>query len=244
MPVCAGAWNRAAVDLPGAVAASVDITDPSSVLAAAELAGDVTILINNAGSSSGAGLLQGDLDSIRLEMETHFFGTLAMVRAFAPKIAANGGGAILNVLSALSWVSYPSIGAYCAAKAAEWSMTNAIRVELAEQSVRVAGLHVGYMDTDLAASWTGPKSDPAEIATIALDGIEAGQYEILADESARRVMANLSGGVAAFYPQLIAGPIVHFREVMPQLQRRLFGRFIARNLMVGLVIFALLSTAV
>ena len=200
--VYAGARNPAAADLPGAVAVSVDITDPSSVLAATELAEDVTILINNAGSGSGAGLPQGDLDGIRLDMETHFFGTLAMVRAFAPKIAANGGGSILNVLSALSWVSYPSIGAYCAAKAAEWSMTNAIRVELAEQNVRVAGLHVGYMNTDLAASWTGPKADPAEIATIALDGIEAGQYEILADESARRVMANLSGGVAAFYPQL------------------------------------------
>jgi NAD(P)-dependent dehydrogenase (short-subunit alcohol dehydrogenase family) len=162
----------------------------------------VTVLINNAGSATGADLLTSDLDDVRLEMDTHYFGTLAMVRAFAPQIAANGGGAILNVLSGLSWVSFPEVGAYCAAKSAAWSLTNALRVQLAGQDIRVAGLHVGYMDTDMTAQVTSAKSDPADIARIAVDGLAAGAYEILADNASRQAQAALAGGVAALYPQL------------------------------------------
>ncbi len=200
--VYAGARDPDTVDVPGAKAVALDITDPASVTAAAEVAGDVTLLINNAGSSTGTALLDGDLDDIRLEMDTHFFGTLSVVRAFAPKISANGGGSILNILSVLSWVSFPTIGAYCAAKSAEWSMTNALRTELAERHVRVAGLHVGYMDTDMAASVTSPKSGPRDIARIAVDGIEGDLYEILADDLSRQVLVGLSGGVPGLYPQL------------------------------------------
>jgi NAD(P)-dependent dehydrogenase (short-subunit alcohol dehydrogenase family) len=200
--VYAGARNPDAVDVPGAKAVALDITDPASVTAAAEVAGDVTLLINNAGSSTGTALLDGDLDDIRLEMDTHFFGTLSVVRAFAPKISANGGGSILNILSVLSWVSFPTVGAYCAAKSAEWSMTNSLRTELAARHIRVAGLHVGYMDTDMAASVTSPKSDPRDIARIAIDGIEGDRYEILADDLSRQVLVGLSGGVPGLYPQL------------------------------------------
>jgi NAD(P)-dependent dehydrogenase (short-subunit alcohol dehydrogenase family) len=199
--VYAGARTPDTVDLPGVKVVQLDITDPTSVAAAAEVAGDVTLLINNAGSSTGSDLLGGDLEEIRLEMETHYFGTLSVLRAFVPKIAANGGGSVLNILSVLAWVSVPAVGAYGAAKSAEWSLTNALRPELAEQNVRVAGLHVGYMDTDMAASVTGPKANPVDIAGIALDGIEADAYEIVADETSRRVLAGLSGGVAALYPQ-------------------------------------------
>jgi NAD(P)-dependent dehydrogenase (short-subunit alcohol dehydrogenase family) len=198
--VYAGARNPDTVDLPGAKVVQLDITDPASVAAAAEVAGDITLLINNAGSSTRSGVLRGDVEDIRLEMDTHYFGTLSVVRAFAPKIAANGGGSILNILSVLSWVSFPAVGAYCAAKSAEWSLTNALRPELAEQNIRIAGLHVGYMDTDMAASVSGPKANPADIAEIALDGIEAGAWEIVADETSRQVLAGLSGGVAALYP--------------------------------------------
>jgi NAD(P)-dependent dehydrogenase (short-subunit alcohol dehydrogenase family) len=127
-----------------------------------------------------------------------------VARAFAPVIEANGGGTMLNILSVLSWVSFPGSGAYCAAKSAEWSLTNALRAELAERGVRVAALHVGYMDTDMARTVTAPKSDPAVIAGLAVDGIAAGSYEIIADETSRRVLAGLSGGVAALYPQLPA----------------------------------------
>ncbi|MFF4808563.1 SDR family oxidoreductase [Micromonospora chersina] len=200
--VYAGARNPDTVDLPGVTPVRLDITDPASVAAAAELASDVTLLVNNAGVSTGADLLDGDLAEIRRELETHYLGTLSVVRAFAPRIAANGGGTVLNILSVLSWITFPPVGAYGAAKAAEWSMTNALRAQLADRGVRVAGLHVGYMDTDMAAGVTAPKSDPAEIARLAVDGIEADRYEIVADDTSRQVLAGLSGGVAALYPDL------------------------------------------
>jgi NAD(P)-dependent dehydrogenase (short-subunit alcohol dehydrogenase family) len=200
--VYAGARNPDQVDLPGAKPIQLDITDPASIQAAAQATGDITVLINNAGSATGADLLTADLNDIRLEMNTHYFGTLSMVRAFAPQIAANGGGAILNILSGLSWVSFPELGAYCAAKSAEWSLTNALRVQLADQNIRVAGLHVGYMDTDMAANVTSDKSDPADIARIAIDGIANGDYEILADNASRQAQTALAGGVTALYPQL------------------------------------------
>ena len=200
--VYAGARNPDRVDLPGAKPIALDITDPASVQAAAKATGDVTVLVNNAGSATGADLLTGGLDDVRLEMETHYFGTLSMVRAFAPQIAANGGGAILNILSGLSWVNFPEVGAYCAAKSAQWSLTNALRLQLAGHGIRVAGLHVGYMDTDMTATVTAAKSDPADIARIAVDGIAAGAYEILADNASRQAQAALAGGVPALYPQL------------------------------------------
>ncbi|MCW2546669.1 MAG: short-chain dehydrogenase [Mycobacterium sp.] len=199
--VYAAARNPDSVDLPGAIPIALDVTDPASLAAAAELAKGVTLLINNAGSSTGASLLHGSIENIQLEMNTHFFGTLAVTRAFAPQLAAGGGGAILNVLSALSWINFPGSGAYCAAKSAEWSLTNALRQELAEQGTQVSALHVGYMDTDMVRHVTAPKSDPAAIAKIALDAIEAGDVEILADDVSRQVQAGLASGVAGLYPQ-------------------------------------------
>lgn len=200
--VYAGARNPDTVDLPGVTPVRLDITDPASVTAAVELAGGVNLLINNAGIDTRTDLLDGDLDLVRLELETHYIGTLSTVRAFAPVIAANGGGTILNVLSVLSWVNFPMHAAYGAAKSAEWAMTNALRLQLAERGVRVAGLHVGYLDTDMAADITGPKSDPAAVARLTVDGIEADAYEIVADDVSRRVQAGFPGGVAALYPQL------------------------------------------
>ena len=129
--VYATARNPELVDIPGVEVLQLDITDPASVAAAAVAASDVTLLINNAGGSTFQNLVTGDLEKIRLEMDTHYFGTLTAVRAFAPVLAKNGGGAILNVLSALSWFSYEGADAYAAAKSAEWSLTNGIRLELA-----------------------------------------------------------------------------------------------------------------
>jgi NAD(P)-dependent dehydrogenase (short-subunit alcohol dehydrogenase family) len=202
--VYAAARHPESLDLPGAIALQLDVTDEASVAAAAatiKAQGGLSIVINNAGSSTGASLLDGELSAIRLEMDTHYFGTLAVTRAFAPQLAAHGGGAVLNVLSALSWVSFPGVGAYCAAKSAEWSLTNALRQELATQGTQVAALHVGYMDTDMAANVTAPKSDPATVAAIALDALEAGDVEILADDVSRQVRVGLAGGVSALYPQ-------------------------------------------
>ena len=123
--VYAAARDPHAVDLAGVTPIALDITDPASVAAAARATGGVAILVNNAGSSTGSSLLTGDLAAIRLEMDTHFFGTLAVTRAFAPQLAARGGSAVLNILSALSWLSIPRSGAYCAAKSAEWSTSPA-----------------------------------------------------------------------------------------------------------------------
>jgi NAD(P)-dependent dehydrogenase (short-subunit alcohol dehydrogenase family) len=200
--VYAAARNPASVDLPGVTPIALDVTDPASVAAAAAETSGVAILVNNAGSSTGASLLSGDPADIRLEMDTHFFGTLAVARAFAPQLAGQESSAILNVLSVLSWLNVPRSGAYCAAKSAEWSLTNALRQELAAQGTRVSALHVGYMDTDMTRRLDVPKSDPAEIAKLAIDGIEAGDAEIIADETSRQVLAKLSGGVAALYPQV------------------------------------------
>ena len=200
--VYAAARYPGAVDLPGVTPIALDVTDPGSVAAAAAATRDVAILINNAGSGTGASLLTGDLADVRLEMDTHFFGTLAVTRAFAPQLAGHEQSAVLNVLSVLSWVSLPNIGAYSAAKTAEWSLTNALRVELARQGTRVTSLHVGYMDTDMARNVDAPKADPADIARMALDGIEAGDTEIVADEISKQVLAGLSAGVRGLYPQV------------------------------------------
>ena len=200
--VYAAARNPATVDLPGVTPVALDVTDPASVTAAAALASDVAILVNNAGSSTGSALLTGDLASIRLEMDTHFFGTLAVTRAFAPRLAKHDQSAVLNILSVLSWLTIPTSGAYCAAKSAEWSLTNALRLELAPQGTRVTALHVGYMDTDMIRHLDVPKLNPADIAKLAIDGIVAGDAEIIADETSKLVLAGLSSGVAGLYPQV------------------------------------------
>lgn len=191
--VYAAARRPETIDVPGVVPIQLDITDPESVARAASLAGDVNVLINNAGVATNASLLTGPIDDVRLEMETHYFGTLSVTRAFAPIIEANGGGSILNVLSVLSWFHAPEFGAYSAAKAASWAMTDALRQELAPRSIHVAALHVGFMDTDMAAfAPADQKTDPAVVAKLALDGLFAGEPEILADDLSRNVKAQLS----------------------------------------------------
>jgi len=191
--VYAAARRPETIDIPGVVPVALDITDPDSVRRAAEVAADVNILVNNAGVSTQSDLLSGDIADIRLEMETHYFGTLGVTRAFAPVIEANGGGAILNVLSVLSWVHAGKFGAYSAAKAAGWAMTDALREQLAPRGIHVAALHVGFMDTDMAEFVPADqKTDPAVVAAQALDGLFAGEPEILADELTRTVKAQLS----------------------------------------------------
>jgi NAD(P)-dependent dehydrogenase (short-subunit alcohol dehydrogenase family) len=190
--VYAGARRPETVDIPGVTPVQLDITDAESIRRAAEFAGDVTVVVNNAGVSTGSGLLDGSLDDIRLEMETHYFGTLQMVRAFAPVIERNGGGAILNVLSVLSWLHQPGSGAYSAAKAAAWALTDAVRTELAPKNISVTALHVGYMDTDMVSDVQAEKTDPGVVATMALDGLFAGEPEILGDVLTRDVKASLS----------------------------------------------------
>jgi NAD(P)-dependent dehydrogenase (short-subunit alcohol dehydrogenase family) len=198
--VYAAARRPESVDLDGVVPIQLDITDPASIAAAAEKANDVNLLVNNAGTGSGADLLTGDLAEIRQHMDTHFYGTLAVTRAFAPGLK---GGALLNVLSVASWAITPGLDAYSAAKTAQWALTNSLRVRLAEQGTVVSGLHVGYIDTDLTAALDVPKHAPADIANLAIDGVAAGQHEILADDISRTVRSALSGPLENLYPSLV-----------------------------------------
>lgn len=191
--VYATARRPESIDLPGVTPLYLDVTKPESIEEAAKIASDATLLVNNAGVATGARLTGGDLQDIKLEMDTHYFGTLATTRAFAPVIAGNGGGGILNVLSVLAWAHLPQYGAYSAAKAAAWALTNATRGELAEKNIQVSALHVGYMDTDMAAFVPKEdKTDPELVAKIALDGFAAGLPEILADDLTRTVKAGLA----------------------------------------------------
>jgi NAD(P)-dependent dehydrogenase (short-subunit alcohol dehydrogenase family) len=203
--VYAAARDPRTVTTAGAVPIQLDVTDHASVLAAAAQAPDVSLLINNAGILTPTSILEGDFDTYRLEYDTHVLGTLDVTRAFAPILAANGGGAVLNVLSVLSWASLPHQAAYCAAKSAEWSITNSLRVELAAQGTRVSSLHVGYMDTDMIADLDGvEKNDPRDVANTALAGIERGEFEIIADDFTRQIKSGLAHGIEALYPQLAA----------------------------------------
>jgi len=182
---------------PRVVAVQLDVTDHDSVYAAAALAGDVDLLVNNAGISDGTSVFGPDgVDSLRRQFETNTLGPLQMTRAFAPALEANGGGAVVNVLSVLAWVTFPSTSAYSASKAAAWSVTNASRGELRAQGTQVVGVHVGYLDTDMAAHVDGPKTDPADLARQVLDAVEAGSDEVLGDDLSRGVKAGLSGSVA------------------------------------------------
>ncbi|WP_326623951.1 MULTISPECIES: SDR family oxidoreductase [unclassified Streptomyces] len=194
------ARNPRTITHTGAVALPLEVTDPASVAAAAEQAQDVTILINNAGAAVAASFLTSPVDDVRREFDTNFYGPLQMTRAFAPIIEANGGGHLLNVHSVLSWVALS--GSYSASKAALWSQTNSLRLELKPRGITVTGLHVGYVDTDMAAHVDSPKTSPQSVAEQALDGIEANAYEVLADELSRQVKAGLAADLAALYPQL------------------------------------------
>ncbi|MDO9410824.1 SDR family oxidoreductase [Patulibacter sp.] len=190
--VYAAARDPSTIDLPGVVAVALDVTDPASVAAAAALAGDTTLLVNNAGISQPQPLLSGDLEVMRREMETNHFGILATLRAFAPILAANGGGGVLNVLSAMSWGASPGVSGYGASKAAAWSLTNHARLELAAQGTQVTGLYLALTDTDMTAGFDAPKNDPADVVRAALDGLAAGAAEVVADEDTARVKAELS----------------------------------------------------
>ncbi|MFB4285595.1 SDR family oxidoreductase [Nonomuraea sp. MTCD27] len=191
--VYAAARRPQSVDLPGVIPLLLDVTDAESIRTAAGIASDTTLLINNAGISTGATLIAGDVNEVRREMETNFYGPLAATRAFAPVIEGNGGGAILNVLSVLSWLHPAGLGSYAASKAAAWALSDATREELAPRGITVSALHVGYMDTDMAADVPADqKISAADVAAQALSGIETGLPEIVADELTRQVKQGLA----------------------------------------------------
>lgn len=191
--VYAGARNPASVTLAGVEAIALDVTKPEQVAAAAQRAGDVTLVINNAGIASLGGFLaEGSIDAARAQMETNFFGPLRVSQAFAPILASHGGGAILNVLSIASWINSPMLSVYGASKSAAWALTNGLRNDLRAQGTQVLGLHMGFVDTDLTQGIDMPKTTPDEIVRLAFDALEAGAEEVLGDEITRQVKGGLS----------------------------------------------------
>lgn len=189
--IYAAARDAGSISTGGVRALELDVTDADQVAAAAAAAADVQVLVNNAGISTGTPLVAGDEAMIRREMDTNFYGPLLMTRAFAPVLAANGGGAILNVVSALSWFTAPGAGAYAASKAAAWALTDSTRLELAAQGTHVVGVHMGLVDTDMTKGVDAPKIAPADLASAGLDAIESGAQEVLADEWATFVKSGL-----------------------------------------------------
>jgi NAD(P)-dependent dehydrogenase (short-subunit alcohol dehydrogenase family) len=167
----------------------LDVTDSASIAKAAEIAHDVTVLINNAGIGRAASVLDPDTSALRLEFETNLFGPLALVSAYADRLAERSG-AIVNVASVLSWI--PLGRSYGVTKAALWSATDSMRTELAPRGVQVVGVYVGYVDTDMTAGVEAPKSDAADVVRQVLDGLQAGAVEVLADETSRTVRAHLN----------------------------------------------------
>jgi NAD(P)-dependent dehydrogenase (short-subunit alcohol dehydrogenase family) len=198
--VYAAARNVGAIDASTVIVPiRLDITDGAEVAAAAACCADVDLLINNAGVAAFAPALAAPtFDGARAEMETNYFGTLAMCRAFAPVLGRNGGGALVNILSVTSWFSVPMQGSYCASKAAAWSLTKAARFELRAQGTLVVGVYAGYIDTDMTAGLTAPKSSPEEISARIIGGIESGTEDVLADDRARTVFAELRKDDRAF----------------------------------------------
>ncbi|WP_144710383.1 SDR family oxidoreductase [Curtobacterium pusillum] len=170
----------------------LDVTDPESIAAAAAAAPDVDLVVNNAGiaPASDASIAAPSERSLEDVFATNTLGPIRVAGAFAPVLASNGGGAVLNVLSLAAWIPLPTV--YAASKAAAWSATNGLRVELAGQGTTVTGVIVGMVDTAMGARFDVPKSDPADVVAQAYDGVAAGAFEVLADEDSRMVKSLLS----------------------------------------------------
>ncbi|GAA5141689.1 SDR family oxidoreductase [Nocardioides marinquilinus] len=201
--VYAAARDIGTIRADGVHPLELDVTDDVQVRAAAAAAGDVTLLVNNAGISTGTPLVTGDEAEIRREMETNFFGPLRTTRAFAPVLAANGGGAIVNLVSALSWFATPGSGAYSASKAAAWQLSDSTRLELAGQGTHVVAVHMGLVDTDMVRGFDAPKLSPAVLANAALDAVESGEREVLGDDWARFVKAGLTQDPRSRYDAIL-----------------------------------------
>jgi len=180
-------------DRPEVVTTELEVRSAESVAALAEVAADAEIVFNNAGVLVPAALLTGDLENATETFDVNVFGPLRVARAFAPILAANGGGALVNMHSVLSWLA--GSGAYGASKAAAWSVTNSLRLELAPQNTQVVGVHAGFIDTDMVSAIERPKATPAAIAARIVDGLETGDTEVLADDVTVTVKAALSGPV-------------------------------------------------
>jgi NAD(P)-dependent dehydrogenase (short-subunit alcohol dehydrogenase family) len=201
--VYAAARDPRSVTLPGVTPLHLDVTSPMLIAAAAREARDVTLVINNAGIASVTPLLGESSEAVlRRELETNAFGLLRVSQAFAPILATHGGGAVVNLLSVVSWINSPLLATYSVSKSAAWSISNGVRNELRSQGTQVLGVHVGFVDTDLTAALDVDKIAPAAVAAAALDAVEAGEPEAVVDDRSRQVKAGLSDDQRTLYPQV------------------------------------------
>lgn len=178
----------------------LDLTSPDDADRAARAATDVDLLVNNAAVAPGDERITGPEDELRQIFETNFFGTLRVTRAFTPVLAANGGGTLLNILSSAAWVNVPT--GYGASKAALWSATNALRVQLRGQQTQVIGLLVGMIDTAMSTRYDVPKVSPADVVAQAYDAVAEGSLEVLADDQTRYLKSRLNTPAEELYPWL------------------------------------------
>lgn len=197
--VYATARTPVPADDPRVVPLPLEVTDQGSVDALVKAAGDVSVVVNNAGGSLPGSLLGNDVDDVKALFDVNVFGPLRVAKAFAPVLAAGGGGALVDIHSVLSWAA--GFGAYGATKAAIWSVTNSLRLELAPQGTQVTGVHVGYIDTDMIRGLDVPKHDARDIARQIVAAIKADEPEVLADEVSRQVKSALSGPVSGLSPR-------------------------------------------
>jgi NAD(P)-dependent dehydrogenase (short-subunit alcohol dehydrogenase family) len=204
--VYAGARSPESVTNAGAIPVKLDVTSSADIDAVVQQCADLTMLINNAGVVIGSRVLaENSLENAKAEFETNVWGPFNLSKAFAPVLVANGGGAIVNVLSAVSWMSIKEVATYAMSKSAAWSLTNALRLELARQGTLVVAVHPAFIDTDMAAGVDMPKTSPQQVVERTLDGIAAGVPEVLADDTSAFVKNSLPKHIETFYPK-VAGP--------------------------------------
>jgi NAD(P)-dependent dehydrogenase (short-subunit alcohol dehydrogenase family) len=201
--VYASARNIESVTNDKAVAISLDVTSASDIAAAVKACSDVTMLINNAGILRETSVMADNaLENAKAEFETNVWGPMNLSKSFAPILAANGGGAIVNVLSLVAWMSVKEVGTYAMSKSAAWSLTNSLRLELAEQGTLVVAVHPAFVDTDMAAKVVMPKTSTFQVVERTLDAVEACLPEVIADDMTMFVKNNLSNHIEAFYPHI------------------------------------------
>jgi NAD(P)-dependent dehydrogenase (short-subunit alcohol dehydrogenase family) len=194
--IYAAARDPSSITEPGVITVKLDVTKPEQAAAAAALAGDTTLVINNAGIARVMGFLHPEaMDNVRDMYETNVFGVINVTRAFAPVLKENGGGGLLNVLSVASWMNGGLLSIYASSKSAAWGVTNGLRQEMKQQGTQVTALHVGFMDTDMTKGFEVDKIGPDEVARLTLEEMAKGELEVSADEISKTVKAALSQGL-------------------------------------------------
>ncbi|WP_249136577.1 SDR family NAD(P)-dependent oxidoreductase [Bradyrhizobium tropiciagri] len=198
--VYAGMRNAARFEQAGIVPVRIDVTDTASIAAAAALAADTTLLINNAGI---AALIDGPLSvdvatqSARM-FDTNYYGVVRVTQAFERILLAKPNAAIINVLSDIVWLPRPYLTPYAASKAAAWSFTNQLRFQLREPGIQVLGLHVGFIDTDLTNGIDVPKASPEDVVRQTYDALAAGKSEVMADQGTALLKSTLAAEVPGY----------------------------------------------